>query len=66
MSMYNAQNTASTSQRTTYPTPPTSTRLSAVTSNNFNCQHTHASNFSQASPHDYGSPMLSTNTFNEY
>ena len=36
MSMYKAQNTASTSQRIAYPTPPTPTRFSAVTSNDFN------------------------------
>ena len=65
MSMCNAQNTANTSQRIAYPTPPTPTRFSAVTSNN-NWQHTYASNFSQPSPHGYGSSMQSTNTFNEY
>ena len=65
VSMYKAQNTASTSQRTAYPTPPNSTRFSVVTSNDFNWQHTHASNFSQAFPHFYGSPMQPTNTFNE-
>ena len=32
MSMYKAQNTASTSQRIAYPTPPTPTRFSAVIS----------------------------------
>ena len=36
MSMYKAENTASTSQRITYPTPPTPTRFSVVTSNDFN------------------------------
>ena len=36
MSMYKTQNTASTSQRIAYPTPPTPSRFSAVTSNNFN------------------------------
>ena len=66
MSMYKTQTTASTSQRIAYPTPPTPTRFSAVTSNDFNWQHTHASNFSQVSPHGYGSPMQSFNTFNEY
>ena len=66
MSIYKAQNTASTSQRIAYPKPPTSTRYSAVTSTDSNWQHTHASNFSQASPHGYGSPMQSTNTFNIY
>ena len=66
MSMCKSQNFASTSQRIAYPTPPTPTRFSAATSNDFNWQHTHASNFSQASPHGYGSPMQSTNTFNGY
>ena len=55
MSMCKAQNTGSTSQRIAYPTPPTPTRFSAVTSNDFNWQHTHAPNFSQASPHGYSS-----------
>ena len=36
MSMYKAENTASTSQRITYPTPPTPTRFSVVTFNDFN------------------------------
>ena len=66
MSMYKAQNTASNSQRTAYPTPPTPTRFPAVTSNNFNWQHTHASNLSQTSPNGNGSPMQSTNTFNKH
>ena len=66
MSMYKAQNTASTSQRIAYPTPPTPTRFSAVTSNDFHWRHTHASNSSQTSPHGYGSAMQSTNVFNEY
>ena len=66
MNMYNAQNTSSTSQRITYPTPTNLIRFSAVTSNNFNWQHSHASNFSQASPHDYRSPMQSNHTFNKY
>ena len=60
MSLYKAQNTASTSQRIAYPTPPTPTRFFAVTSSDFNWQHTHASNFSQASPHGCGSYMQST------
>ena len=63
MSMYKAQNTTSTSQRIAYPTPPTPTRFSAVTSNDFNWQRTHASNFPQASPHATD-PLC--NTFNEY
>ena len=66
MSMYEAQNTASTSQGIAYPTPPTPIRFSAVTSNDLNWQHTNVSNFSQASPYGYGSPMQSTNTFNKY
>ena len=66
MSICKAQNTAGTSQRIAYLTPPTPTRFSAVTSNDFNWQRNHASSFSQASPNDYGSPMQSTNTFNEY
>ena len=49
MNMYNAQNTSSTSQRIAYPTPTNLIRFSAVTSNNFNWQHSHASNSSQAS-----------------
>ena len=66
MSMYNAQNTDGTSQRIAYPTPPTPIRFSAATCNKFSWQYTHASNISQASPHGYGSPMQSTNRFNEY
>ena len=65
MSMYNAQNTSSTSQRIAYPTPTSPIRFSAITSNNFNWQHTHASNFSQASPHDYRCPMQSSHTFSK-
>ena len=69
MSMSKSQNTASTSQRSQrigYPTPSTPTRFSAVTFKDFNLQHTHISNFTQASLHGYGSPIQSTNTFNEY
>ena len=60
ISLYKAQNTSSTSQKIACPTPPTPTRFSAVTSNDFNWQHTHAASFSQASPHGYGSPIQST------
>ena len=55
MSMYKAQNASTTSQRIAYSMPSSPTRFSAVTSNDINWQHTHASNFSQASPHGYGS-----------
>ena len=60
ISLYKAQNTSSTSQKIACPTPPTPTRFSAVTSNDFNWQHTHAASFSQASPHGYGSPIQPT------
>ena len=66
MNMYKAQNNPSTSQRITYSSLPIPTSFSAVTSNDFNWQHTHTSNFSQASLHDYGSLTQSTNKFNEY
>ena len=62
MSMYKAQNTASTSQGITYPTLPTPIRFSAVTSNEFIWQHTHASNFSQASPHMATDPLCDQRT----
>ena len=57
MSMYKAQNNPRTSQRIAYPTLPTSTSFSAVTSKDFNRQHTHTSIFSQASLLEYGSLM---------
>ena len=66
MNMYKVQNNPSTSERIPYPTLPTPTSFSAVTSNDFNWQYTRTSNFSQASLHDCGSLMQSTNKFNEY